>query len=76
MPAVNESPIAATISISPGLKVCADIGAMSLLLPGPFGLHGKRAVSGYGFCTFLMRWFGKWAGIVLRDEDDDETYVM
>lgn len=55
LPAVNESPRAATMSISPGRTVCADTGAMLLLAPGPFGLHGNRAVSGYGFCTFLMR---------------------
>lgn len=54
LPAVSESPIAAIISISPGRTVCAVDGVMLLLPPGPFGSHGKLAVFGYGFCTFLI----------------------
>lgn len=53
-PAVNESPMAATMSISPGRTVCAEDGTMSLLAPGPFGSQKKRVVCGYAFCTFLM----------------------
>lgn len=53
-PAVNESPMAAITSISPGRTVCAEDGTMSLLAPGPFGSQKKRAFCGYGFCTFLI----------------------
>lgn len=60
LPAVNESPIAATMSISPGRTVCAEDGTMLDLAPGPFGSQKKRVVFGYGFCTFLMAPPGKY----------------
>uniref|UniRef100_A0A1B0APP0 Uncharacterized protein n=1 Tax=Glossina palpalis gambiensis TaxID=67801 RepID=A0A1B0APP0_9MUSC len=36
LPAVNESPIAPTISISPGRKRCTLLGTCKLRAPGPF----------------------------------------
>lgn len=56
---MSESPSAAIISISAGLKLCTELGTTSLLAPGPFVLHGNFAVFGYGFCTFFDSWMIK-----------------
>lgn len=44
-PAVKESPIAPTISMSPGRNVWTDFGTAALRLPGPFRSHGNSVDS-------------------------------
>lgn len=55
LPAVNESPIAATTSMSPGRSRCTDVGTTWLRPPGPFGSQKNDFVSGNGFWTFCAK---------------------
>lgn len=43
---VSESPIAATISMSPGFKRCTDVGGVALREPAPRVSHGNFVVFG------------------------------
>lgn len=55
-PAVKLSPIAPTMSISPGRNWCTDVGGVRLLLPGPLTSQKKGSAKLNCFCSF---WEGR-----------------
>lgn len=60
LPAVNESPIAATTSMSPGRRRCTVSGMLALRAPAPFLVSQKNSVVlASGFCTFCRFRFHK-----------------
>lgn len=52
LPAVKLSPIAPTISISPGRSWCTDVGGVALLLPGPLTSQKNGSSLLNCFCNF------------------------